>query len=88
MSDGAPPLKRALLLRRLRGGFELVDPTDKTTVASGLASLAEVVLVAGRLGATSVWQQALDERGRPIGLPFELKVRGLKSLREHQRSST
>ena len=62
-----------ILIRRARaGGCELVDAVTHKHI-DGPFEAALTAIVGARLrGAHAIWQQHLDDRGRPLGDPFRL----------------
>jgi hypothetical protein len=53
-------------------GFVLADLQTDLLVERNLPSLQAAVEAARRLGVTEIWQQNVDNRGRPLGDPFKL----------------
>lgn len=54
-----------------REGFELVDMSTRTVVASGLPS-ARAALPLARARGGFLWQQIINRHGQPLGAPFRL----------------
>jgi hypothetical protein len=53
-------------------GFQLVDAMTHQVLAGPITTLEAVVELARGLGARAIWQQSVDNRGRPLGDPFRL----------------
>ena len=63
-----------LILRgSLSEGFLLLDATSRDCLAGPLL-LMEALTAAKARGASVVWQEIVDERGRPVGPPARLAV--------------
>jgi hypothetical protein len=70
------PVPGDLILRGSFGtGFELVDAVTHTVKVSNLPTVESALKAAMRLQPNCVWQQNVDERGRPIGELFRLPFR-------------
>ena len=64
-----------ILIRSVPGGFELVDAVSLRYLDGPLQTLAGGVAAARLRGARAIWQQHVDDRGRPLGDPFRLPDR-------------
>ncbi len=53
-------------------GFELVTAVTHEPIETEIPSLEAVVEVARSHGATTIWQQSFDNRGRALGDPVRL----------------
>jgi hypothetical protein len=53
-------------------GFELIDALTSATIEHALPSVRAAIEAARRHGAGTIWQQTVDNRGRPLGDPFRL----------------
>jgi hypothetical protein len=63
----AEPVLGDVILRRIvDGSFEVVDAVTERHIA-GPVQLSRAVQLAKAHGARSIWQQNVDERGRPVG---------------------
>ena len=72
--NGSTPCAGDLILRWLGAGmFEVVEAATARPL-SGPVSLSRAVELAKSSGATVVWQQNLDERGRPLGPPYRIPL--------------
>ena len=62
------------LLVRMSGAgrFELVDVVTLTLVAGPFDGFAGAMTAARERGVRAIWQQNVDDRGRPLGDPFRL----------------
>jgi len=63
---GQGPKPGDVILRAADAGFELVDAENHRLLAKGLPSIAAAVEAARVHGAGDVWQQHIDNRGRPL----------------------
>jgi hypothetical protein len=70
----APKRGDVLLRGSTESGFVVLDATNRKSLSAPLA-LREVIALARQHGAKTIWQQHLDERGRPIGEPFRVPTR-------------
>jgi len=73
----SPKLGDVLLRGTPDTGFVLVDAVTLQHVAGPLPSLPAAVEAAQRHGAPAIWQQAVDNRGRPLGELFRLRPVGV-----------
>lgn len=56
------------------GGYELVDAVSQVFI-DGPFKVALTAVAAARLReARAIWQQNVDDRGRPLGDPFRLPI--------------
>ena len=62
-------------------GFYLHDRVTGTLVAGPLFRFDEMLDAAHAAGATELWRQSTDERGRPLGDLFKLPHRIQRSVR-------
>jgi hypothetical protein len=69
--EPATPQPGSVVLRGRDGYFELIDAESQAHIA-GPVQWSRAVQLAKAHGATTVWQQNLDERGRPLGAPFKI----------------
>jgi hypothetical protein len=71
---GMPDTARrdGVVLRFDSSGFHLYTAKTQAHVAGPLSNLAAAIEEAWRLGAPVIWQQSVDNRGRPLGNPFRL----------------
>jgi hypothetical protein len=53
-------------------GFELIDAITHAIIESRLPTVQAAIQAATLRGAGTIWQQAFDNRGRPLGDPFRL----------------
>jgi hypothetical protein len=65
-------LGSVVLRAAFNDGFVLADLQTDALVERNLPSLQAAVEAARRLGVTEIWQQNVDNRGRPLGDPFKL----------------
>ena len=63
-----------LLIRPVKGGrFELVELASQKHVGAGVfETIAAAVSAARALNPQAIWQQNIDDRGRPLGDPFRI----------------
>ena len=66
------PQPGSVILRGSGGYFELVDAGSHAHIA-GPVQWSRAVQLAKAHGATAIWRQDLDERGRPIGPPYLIR---------------
>jgi hypothetical protein len=66
------PQPGSVILRGSGGYFELVDAGSHTHIA-GPVQWSRAIQLARAHGANAVWQQDLDEHGRPLGAPFLIR---------------
>jgi hypothetical protein len=71
-ADVAAPQPGSVILRGSGGYFELVEAGSDVHIA-GPVQWSRALQLAKAHGATSVWQQELDENGRPLGAPFLIR---------------
>jgi hypothetical protein len=55
-------------------GFELLDPVNLNPIAKPVKTLSAAFESARLMGATLIWQQPVDSRGRPQGQPFRVAL--------------
>lgn len=68
------PQRGDVLLRgSFRAGFEIVDAITDRHIA-GPMQLSRAIQVAKAHGAIGLWQQSVDDRGRPLGAPSRLSL--------------
>ena len=65
-----PQLGDVLLRANSVGGFQIVDAVSGKVVIASLPTLEAAVEAARGRGA--IWQQSVDNRGRPLGDPYRL----------------
>jgi len=53
------------------GGFHVLNAISLEHIAGPISSIEGAIEVARRHGG-AIWQQSLDNRGRPLGDPFRL----------------
>jgi hypothetical protein len=53
----------------------ILDTQTYQAVVQGRHSIAEAIEIAGQRGATALWQLNVDDRGRPLGVPFRLPLK-------------
>jgi len=53
------------------GGFHVLDAMSLEPIAGPIHSV-EVAIEVARLHGGAIWQQTVDNRGRPLGDPFPL----------------
>jgi hypothetical protein len=64
---------RAVLLRGdTEHGFQLLDAMSHERLAGPNVSLQGALEAARQHGASAIWQEPVDNRGRPLGEPFRL----------------
>ena len=77
-ADGRPrteirtPQPGSVILKGSGGYFELVDAGSHAHIA-GPVQWSRAIQLAMAHGAKAVWQQDLDEHGRPLGPPFLIR---------------
>jgi hypothetical protein len=77
---GSPKPGDILLRGSLDAGYTLVDLTTGKPISEGFFTELRVALNAALdSGASSVWQENLDNRGRPLGPPTILIKPELKT---------
>jgi hypothetical protein len=65
-----PQVGDVLLRGDTRQGFQIVDAISHEILAASIPTLEAAIETARRHGASAIWQQSLDNRGRPLGDPF------------------
>ena len=69
----AEPQAGDVLLRgNVAHGFQLVDAVSHRMLAGPITTLDAAVALAREMGGRAMWQQLIDNRGRPLGEPFRL----------------
>ena len=69
----AEPQAGDVLLRgNVVHGFQLVDAVSRRILAGPMTTLDAAVALAREMGSRAIWQQLVDNRGRPLGEPFRL----------------
>ena len=68
-----PKLGDVILRQVIDGSFEVVDAITEKHIA-GPVQLSRAVQLAKAHGAESIWQQHLDDRGRPLGPPARIPL--------------
>lgn len=66
-----PQLGDVVLRGSFSAGFEIVDAITDRHIA-GPMQLSRAIQVAKAHGASGLWQQSVDDRGRPLGPPTRL----------------
>ena len=68
------PQSGDILIRRANGNdaFELHDVVTLERLAGPFEDFAAAVAAARAKKPRAIWQQTLDDRGRPLGDPFRL----------------
>ena len=68
------PATGDVILRWLGGGaFDVVE-AETCRHLTGPVSLSRAIALAKASGAAVIWQQNLDERGRPVGTPYRIPL--------------
>ena len=68
-----PRLGDVVLRGSLSTGFEIVDAITNQHIA-GPMQLSRAIQAAKAYGAITLWQQHVDDRGRPIGEPARINL--------------
>jgi hypothetical protein len=70
--DLAPSTRDVLLRGDSATGFELVEAGSLHRIQGQIPSIEAAVEIARAHGAGVIWQQSVDNRGRPLGDPVRL----------------
>ena len=69
-----PASPEGIILRgSFDAGYTLVDATTGEPISGVFTELQDAVTAAVNSGAATIWQEHLDNRGRPLGPPTILK---------------
>lgn len=80
VTSGAPRPGDVLLRGDATSGFYLVDAISLQEIAGPLSTMAAAIESACFHGAAAIWQQLLDNRGRPLGDPIRLPFRSARPV--------
>jgi hypothetical protein len=72
-----------LLRGSLESGFIVQDALSRKPFGT-VGSFADAIQLAQERGASCIWQQHLDDRGRSIGPPFRISLLGRARLLRHR----
>ncbi|HUE89509.1 MAG TPA: hypothetical protein VMO26_25820 [Vicinamibacterales bacterium] len=72
--DHIPRSGDVLLRGDSESGFAVLDAVTHDLIQGGMSTLLEAVDVARARGAGSIWQQSVDNRGRPLGDPARWRL--------------